>query len=48
MTTMTELTISPVEIHFPEGDLADLHRRSARTGRSRAVPRMKQEGIAMA
>jgi hypothetical protein len=48
MTTMTELTIRPFEIHFPEGDLVDLHRRSARTGRSHAASRTKQEGIGMA
>src|SRR5947209_102280 len=31
MTTMTELTISPFEIHFPDETLADLRRRIAAT-----------------
>jgi hypothetical protein len=38
MTTMTELTIRPREIPFPDGGLVDLHRRSARSGRSQPVP----------
>ena len=31
MTTMTDLTIRPFEIHVPEEDLADLQRRIAAT-----------------
>jgi hypothetical protein len=31
MTTMTDLTIHPFEVHVPEEDLADLQRRIAAT-----------------